>query len=95
MRWATMADREPHPLHWVWLWAPALILLLFLGMLMGMEWLEKQKRRLIGPSEDCWRPWLAWYPVRIEGGQTAWLEWVERKTVARDWVEYRASFTGD
>lgn len=92
MRWNTLGNRELHPIHWVWLWAPAALLLLVIGLAMGLEWLEKKKQQAIGPSEH-WRSWIAWYPVRIEKGKTAWLEWVERRLI-HGWREHRSLTAG-
>lgn len=61
--------------------------LLMIGVVLGGEWLEERKRQLMGPDRT-WRPWFAWYPVRLgvssdafrpdADRQFVWLEWVER-----------------
>jgi len=33
-------------------------------------WVEKVSK---------WHSWFAWYPVRIEGNQCVWLEWIMRR----------------
>lgn len=37
------------------------------------------KRRAVGPVKD-WRPWFAWYPVRLPNADLVWLEVVERRS---------------
>lgn len=29
---------------------------------------------------EQWRPWFAWFPVRIGKRNKAWLQWIERRT---------------
>jgi len=52
----------------------------WLGLLamIGFAWI---KRKAIGPTDE-WRPWLAWYPVRIDVWEDdwRWLEIVERRS---------------
>lgn len=36
------------------------------------------RRRLTWAEIEAWRPWFAWYPVRI-GHEFVFLEWVERR----------------
>lgn len=39
-----------------------------------MRWKKPEPR-----PQTYWRPWFAWYPVKIEDtGETVWLEWVWR-----------------
>lgn len=26
-----------------------------------------------------WKPWFAWFPVRLDDGRLAWLRWIKRK----------------
>ena len=36
-----------------------------------------------------WHSWFAWHPVRLESGECAWLEWVERRGEPRwSWGEW-------
>lgn len=88
MKWRSLSSRDLHPAHWIWLWAPLVVMLLFLGPLLAIEWLEQKKRKLMGPTAE-WRPWLAWFPVRFEfTDQAVWLEWVERRR-QYDWTDHR------
>lgn len=91
MRWYPLEYRDPHPIHWLWIWIPAIPLLAIIGLTLAWDWIEKQKRKLMGPSKE-WRPWFAWYPV-IAGDihKTVWLEWVERRQEHTDWREYRTA----
>lgn len=79
MRWKPIEDRDiPN-----WIAAPiAIPFLVVLLPLLLLVWLEQQKRRRFGPTEN-WSRWFAWYPVRSDCGfgKAVWLEWVER----RDW----------
>lgn len=71
------------------MWAPALGVLLLLGFVIAVEWIETKKRKLMGPSEN-WRRWFAWHPVIVhDAGKTIWLEWIERRTPCRGWTDYR------
>lgn len=36
--------------------------------------LDKERIRL-----EEWHPWFAWKPVRLEGRDCRWLEWVQRR----------------
>lgn len=38
-----------------------------------------------------WHCWFAWYPVRLEDGQVAWLEFVERSKFGMSSWAYRAA----
>lgn len=95
MRWRTLGDREPHPIHWLWIWAPALFLLvLVVGPLLAIEWLVKKKRAYMGPSGE-WQRWFAWYPVKLEfSTESAWLEWTERRLCGDD-VDHRPVTAGE
>ena len=39
---------------------------------------DKQRAKLAALAE--WRPWFAWHPVQVEGGDVVWWEEVERRT---------------
>jgi hypothetical protein len=42
----------------------------------GEPWkVARERSRVMG--DDEWRPWFAWYPVRLEDGTKAWREIVE------------------
>lgn len=91
MRWKSIDfSNEMSRIHWIWLWLPALVLLAFLGPFFVLEWLEKRKRVLMGPSKE-WRPWFAWFPVRFDHDlTTVWLEWIERRSPFNDeFLDYR------
>ena len=50
----------------------------------------------ISESGD-WRPWFAWYPVRVRG-YLVWLEWIERRDYDAQWgteSEFRTTTQGD
>ncbi|KAA3527063.1 hypothetical protein GOZ96_04820 [Agrobacterium vitis] len=77
MRWKPLEGREMPK------WVEYPILAIFMPLiapLIAMFWLEKQKRKLIGPRAE-WSPWFAWHPVRSDSGfgHAVWLEWVERR----------------
>lgn len=40
---------------------------------------HKERQRAAEEFWLEWRPWFAWYPVRISGGECRWLEYVERR----------------
>ncbi|MCD4661794.1 hypothetical protein [Agrobacterium sp.] len=90
MRWKPLEGRELPK----WMEYPMMVVFMPLiigvfGPLFALLWLEKQKRKLLGPREE-WSAWFAWYPVRSDRGfgNAVWLEWVERR-VWYDHVEHR------
>jgi hypothetical protein len=91
MRWKPFIEPDgqpPHPIHWLWLWPLAAFAIVIIALLVTLEWIEKHKRRLIGPSEE-WRPWFAWHFVRVNNvNKTVWLERIERRE-KHGWREYR------
>jgi hypothetical protein len=57
-----------------------------------MEWSgnsEQKQRERIKKREDIetnWKPWFAWYPVKVDKTETGedikmWFEWVERRGI--------------
>lgn len=39
-------------------------------------------------DRNLWYKWFAWYPVRINKDQCAWLQYVERKEIAKTYATY-------
>ena len=45
-------------------------------MIYGETWeVVRERSRVMG--DDEWRPWFAWYRVRLDNGQKAWWELIE------------------
>jgi hypothetical protein len=90
MRWNPPSERVQF-----WLVSPLLVFIVpFVAVLVAVIWLDEQKARLIGPDMKSWRPWFAWYPVRLGSmfdseHRWCWLEMVERKRRNIDTIEYR------
>jgi hypothetical protein len=77
MRWKPLDGRELP--NWIAYPLGAAFLVVFSPVLLGV-FLERQKRRLLGPGSE-WSRWFAWYPVRSDRGfgKAVWLETVERR----------------
>jgi hypothetical protein len=50
-----------------------------------MRWKIKQK--VVKHSD--WKPWFAWYPVKVTHTRIVWLETIERLHVWAYYYEYR------
>lgn len=82
IRWKPAYSNAPPPM-WAWPFLAPFVVLIFIAIapLFALYWATKAKRWFIGPSPE-WRGWLAWFPVRVDGGfgERVWMERVERRS---------------
>jgi hypothetical protein len=44
---------------------------------------SQEKGEIRRKAAEEWRPWFAWYPVRVGSRQCVWLETIERRFYTR------------